>query len=241
MKRPYLLFKRGKFWYFRLADELTFHTTGKTERGDAEAYVVHLLEGFSESNAVNDLTFREYAALFFIWGECPHIRRVLEETGRYTERHARIQRGRLENHLFTDPFAEKRLSDIIRADIFDLRSRLSKKSAPATTNKVIGVVKIILREAVIREELDRDPTEYVRNVKGKKRERRIFTIDELKKLFPEHGYGPWNNPRDYTCFYLAAVSGARRGEPPSAQVAAYPFRAKVHPHRRGVERSRQDR
>jgi hypothetical protein len=31
-------------------------------------------------------------------------------------------------------------------------------------NKIIGVVKIILREAVIREKLDRDPTECVRNV-----------------------------------------------------------------------------
>ena len=51
------------------------------------------------------------------------------------------------NHLLTDPFADKRLSDITRADIFDLHSRLLKKNAPATVNKVIGVVKIILREA----------------------------------------------------------------------------------------------
>ena len=97
--------------------------------------------------------------------------------------------------------SDKRLSDITRADIFDLRSRLLKKNAPATVNKVIGVAKIILRESVIREELKRDPTEYVRNVKAKKRARAIFTVDELKKLFPEHGSGPWNNPRDYTCFF----------------------------------------
>ena len=124
MKRRYLLFKRGKYWYFRLAYETTFHTTGETERGDAEAYVVRLLKGIYSEIASDFPTFRKYAALFFIWGECPHVRRILEETGRYTERHARIQRGRLVNHLFTDPFANKRLSDITRADIFDLRSRL---------------------------------------------------------------------------------------------------------------------
>lgn len=207
-----MLFKRGKYWYFRLADESTFHTTGKTDRGEAEAYVVRLLEGVSHASRSDALTFRQYASPFFIWGECPHIRRVLEETGRYTERHARIQHGRLENHLFTDSFAEKRLSNITRADIFDLRSRLLKKNSSAMVNKIIGVVKIILREAVIREELDRDPTEYVRNVKGNPRERGIFTVDELRKLFPEHGYGPWNDPRDYVCFYLASVTGARRGE-----------------------------
>jgi integrase len=52
----------------------------------------------------------------------------------------------------------------------------------------------------------------VKRVRHKKRERGIFTVEELKKLFPEHGYGPWKGARDYTCFYLAAVTGARRGE-----------------------------
>ena len=221
MKRPFYLTERGGYWYYRLnkesgiidKDDTQWRTTGCTDRDAAERFVVNAINSVPRADLLpRSRTFRQYAASFFIWNECPHIRRVLEETGRYTERHARIQRGRLVNHLLTDPFAEKRLSDITRADIFDLRSRLLKKNAPATVNKVIGVAKIILREAAIREELDRDPTEYVRNVKGKKRERGIFTIDELKKLFPEHGYGPWNNPRDYTCFYLAAVSGARRGE-----------------------------
>lgn len=221
MKRPFYLTERGGYWYYRLnkesrvidKDDPQWRTTGCTDRDAAERFVVNLIDSTPQIDPpTRSQTFRQYAEPFFVWEECPHIRRVLEETGRYTERHARIQRGRLVNHLFTDPFADKRLSDITRADIFDLRSRLLKKNAPATANKVIGVVKIILREAVIREVLDRDPTEYVRSVKGKKRERGIFTIDELKKLFPEHGYGPWNDPRDYTCFYLAAVSGARRGE-----------------------------
>jgi len=79
---------------------------------------------------------------------------VLEETGRFTQRHARIQRGRLKRYIFSDPFVNKRLSQITRADIFDLRSRLLRKCSAATSNKVIDVVKSILREAVIREELD---------------------------------------------------------------------------------------
>jgi integrase len=31
-------------------------------------------------------------------------------------------------------------------------------------------------------------------------------------LFPDNGYGPWRDIHDYTCFYLAAVTGLRRGE-----------------------------
>ena len=63
----------------------------------------------------------------------------------------------------------------------------------STTNKVIDVVKVVLREAVICEELDRDPTELVRRVRHKKRERGIFTVEELKRLFPDYGYGPWKD------------------------------------------------
>jgi integrase len=77
---------------------------------------------------------------------------------------------------------------------------------------VIDGVKVVLREAVIREELERDPTELVRRVRHKKRERGIFSVEELNRLFLDSGYGPWKDSRDYTCFFLTAVSGVRRGE-----------------------------
>jgi hypothetical protein len=48
------------------------------------------------------------------------------------ERHAGIQRCRPENHVFADPFADIMLSEITRADIFDARSRLLRRCAPAT-------------------------------------------------------------------------------------------------------------
>ena len=215
MKKPFYLKKRGNFWYYRLnaesglvsGENLTYYTTGCRTRAAAEAFMADLLGTEPESP-----TFRRYAEPFFIWGECPHIRRVLEETGRFTQRHARIQRGRLENHVFADPFADKRLSEITRADVFDFRSRLLKSCSGATTNKVIDAVKVVLREAVIREELGSDPTEFVRRVRHRKRERGIFTVEELKALFPTRDRGPWKDVCDYTCFFLAAVTGARRGE-----------------------------
>jgi len=221
MRQPFYLKKRGHFWYYRLnresglvgGNEENWRATGCTVRQAAEAFVSELVVGGRHKEMpTRQQIFRRCAEPFFVWGECPHVRRVLEESGHFTARHARIQRGRLKSHVLTDPFADRRLSEITRADIFDLRSRLLKKCSPATTNKVIGVVRVILREAVIREELDRDPTELVGKVRHKKRERGIFGVDELKRLFPEHGYGPWKGALDYTCFYLAAVSGARRGE-----------------------------
>ena len=45
-------------------------------------------------------------------------------------------------------FANKRLSEITRADVLDLRSRLLRKCSPATVNRALGIVKVIFRETV---------------------------------------------------------------------------------------------
>ncbi len=168
MKRPYYLKKRGDFWYYRLNPEsglvagenLNYYTTGCRTREAAEAFMADMIGEERETD-----TFRGYADSFFIWGKCPHIRRVLEETGRFTQRHALIQRGRLKKYIFSDPFARKRLSEITRTDVLDLRSRLLAKNAPDTVNKALGIMKVIFREALYREEINRDPTAGVGRVK----------------------------------------------------------------------------
>ena len=212
MKLPFLLFKRGRYWDYRHAEEVTFHTTGQTTRVKAEAFVVELLRSHEGHSRQRHASFRQYADPFFIRYRCLHIRRLREEGKSITRRHAKIQRQRLENHILTDPFASKRVSEITRADVLDLRSRLLQKNAPATVNKALGIVKVIFREALYREEINRDPTAGVGNVRYQKEEHGIFTVEELRMLFPDHGNGPWKDVRDSTCFYLAAVTGLRRGE-----------------------------
>jgi len=212
MKRPYLLYKRDHLWYYRLAGEKTFHTTGQRNRNKAEAYVVELLRSSDGHRNQRHLSFRRYSLPFFVWDHCPHIRRLREEGKSITHRHAKIQRQRLRKHILSDSFANKRLSEITRADVLDLRSRLLATCSPATVNKVIGIVKVIFREALYREEINRDPTAGVGKIKERRKERGIFTVEELRALFPDYGYGPWRDVHDYTCFYLAAVTGLRRGE-----------------------------
>ncbi len=221
MRRPYYLIRRGEYWYYRLnresglikSDGITWHTTGCKDRRDAENFIKDLLADYRYSDApAKHLSFRKYTAPFFIWDCCPHIRRLREEGKSITRRHAKIQRQRFEKHILNDSFAGKRLPEITRADVLELRSRLLSKNAPATVNKVLGIVKVIFREALFREEIHRDPTAGVGKIKERKKERGIFTVEELKALFPDRGYGPWKDIQDYTCFYLAAVTGLRRGE-----------------------------
>ena len=100
MKKPFYLKKRENFWYYRLnaesglvsGENLTYYTTGCRTRAAAEAFMADLLGTEPETPA-----FRQYARPFFIWGECPHIRRVLEETGRFTQRHGSLVMRRRES------------------------------------------------------------------------------------------------------------------------------------------------
>jgi hypothetical protein len=49
--------------------------------------------------------------------------------------------------------------------VLDLRSRLLSKNATATVNKTLGLVKVIFREVLYREEIPRDPTAGVGRIK----------------------------------------------------------------------------
>ena len=159
MRRPYYLLKRGEFWHYRLnresglveGDEFTWHTAGCKIRKNAKSYLADLLVGGRNTDtSAKYQSFCQYAPPFFIWDRCPHVSRLREEGKSITRRHARIQRQQLQKHILSDPFTHKRLSEITRANVLDLRSRLLAKNAPATVKKALGLVKVIFREAVCR-------------------------------------------------------------------------------------------
>ena len=75
----------------------------------------------------------------------------------------------------------------------------------------MGALKTVLREAFFREEIDRDPTVGVGQIKYKETEVGVFTVAEVKALFREVP-GVWKDLPCYVGFVLAAQTGMRRGE-----------------------------
>ena len=216
MKRPYLLKKRGKYWYYRLSDEITFHSTGETAKARAEEYVLNtaILKGSELDKKRKEPTFKEYSSPFYIWDSCPHIRRLLDERKSITHRHARNQRSLLDKYFFIDKISQIKLSEMKRADLIDFRSRLLQKIPDKlnTVNKVMTVIKTIIKEALIREDIDKDPTMGLGNIKETSESPGIFSINELEQLFSIDSFGPWKDLTDHTCFLFASVTGMRRGE-----------------------------
>jgi integrase len=203
------------FWYYRLRGEKSYRTTGTREYEEALRLVEEKLrtaESLEASPARRSL--REYSAVFFIWGKCPHCQKLIDEGRQITKRHAYNQRRWLENYILTDTIADKQIEELTRADVLDFRSRIARQLGAKvnTANKVLAVLKTILKEAVFREDLTRDPTAGVGNLKENRKEAGIFTAEELRALFPLEGLGPWADLQTKTCFLVAATTGMRRGE-----------------------------
>ena len=213
-REKYILLKRpkksGYVWYYRLAGEKTAHSTGRTLKYEAVEYVENEVLAYLEGRS--KVTLSEYIKPYFVWDECPHIRRLRTEGKSISPRYAKDQRRRIEMYILGDPICDIPIGDLRRADILDYRERLFGSGVGArTANCTMGALKTIIREAFYREEIDRDPTVGVGQIKYKETEVGVFTIQEIKALFREIP-GMWQDVSCYAAFILAAQTGMRRGE-----------------------------
>lgn len=220
MKRPFVLKKRGKYWYYKLADQKTYHSTGKIWQNHAEAWVISKLKLNTEPSyrvedeaSPGDVTLREYIEPFFDWERCPHVIRLREEGKSISEGYAKKQRRRKETYICDDDkITDLKMRAIRRSDILDFRRRLVERNTGGRTiNMTIGILKIVFHEAMFREDIDRDPTLGVGQIKYEQQEIGIFTRQEMRDVFADRP-GLWKDLPGYTAFILAARCGLRRSE-----------------------------
>lgn len=216
MKRPFVLTKRGKYWYYRLGNETNYHSTGQMLRSSAEDWIVNrhrlMPEPEAEESGASSMTLGQYIEPFFDWNRCSHITRLREEGKSISEGYAKKQRRRKETYVHGDEIADLKIGTIRRSDILDYRRRLIEKGTGfRTINMTIGILKIVFHEALFREDIDRDPTQGIGQLKYEEEEIGVFTRQEMKDLFVERP-GVWGDLYCYTVFLLAARCGLRRSE-----------------------------
>lgn len=161
---------------------------------------------------MEDRTLRAFLEPDFAWDTCPHCTRLREEKKQITRAHARNLWTVIERHVLADPIADKPMAEIRRADILDLRGRVLAASGVSMVNRTVAAVKIAYREAIYREELERNPSDGVGNIQYEAARPGAFSAAELRLLFPAEPPGPWPSLRAYACFLLAVTTGMRKGE-----------------------------
>lgn len=201
-----------KIWSYKI-DGHEWKSTGKTSKREAVKIAEEALKD-KDNPEDSYLTFGEYAKDYFIVDKCPRALRLADEGKTPTKRYQSIQRLNLETHVLTTSFAKKRMRDIRRADIIDLRSRIVRNGLSASTvNKVMSAVKTVFNEAEYREDIVRNPVSKIGNLKEADTKVDIFTLDELHRLFNPETYDTiWNDRMGYLCFFLTFNTGMRRGE-----------------------------
>lgn len=203
--------KRGKFWYYKLKGE-KFRSSGETSKVKCEKKAFELLH--QKNKDMINISFREYAENYYIWGACPHITRLVEEGKSISRRYARTGRKTIEKHVFSSPLADLNMGEIKRSHLFDFRTALMRLGlAAGSVNRIMGFVKVIFNEAEYRQDIVYNPTKGVGKVKGPSRTPDVFSQEELSILFsPENRWIWGKNSAGFTSFYLAAATGMRKGE-----------------------------
>jgi integrase len=215
--------KRRKVWKYRLRDDSNrqLHTTGifdDTKNGSHAWEARQIVEKYLQeqdtiSSGSSKSTLRTYAAPYFKEGSCPHVQRLRQEGKTIGDTHIKNRRRWLEMYIITDLIADIYLENLRRGDVLDFRTRLIEKTAGKmnTVDKVIGTLKTIIKEAVFRDELDKDPTLMVGNV-NTPRPHGSLTQGEFLALFPPNPPGPWPDEKSYAMGLIAATSGLRWSE-----------------------------
>ena len=214
MRKGYRLKKRENgYYYFMLPGMKGWKSTGVKSKDKAAKFITEKLQEKEQYKQTESITLREYAAPFFIWGTCPHCTRRDNDGQQISPEHAKHQRSILKRFILEDPIADKLIGEIITNDIENLKTRLKEKgTGDRTINSVLSVLKSIFSEGIYRDTLRYNPAAKVGKISYKKKESGTFTREELKKLFPGDSPGPWKDITAYTCFFVVATCGLRRGE-----------------------------
>jgi site-specific recombinase XerD len=123
----------------------------------------------------------------------------------------------LKKYVLDDELAAIKLVGLKRGDIEAFMSRLSKKVHPQTANRVLKLLKLLLKHAAENGDMGTDPALAIKYTRADERQRTKWTRKELLDLFPADpwktkNFLPWQDQQSYTAGVLLATTGIRRGE-----------------------------
>ena len=222
MHNDFTLFTRkvpsGKMvvYYYAYGDEgqrLGPWTTGHFNRTAARNYCNLLNRKGKLLPGPNEIpTFAEFSAVFWDWLKSPYLKerkKRRELTQSYADKNKRTTEATLVPH-----FGKMKL-DKITGELIDkwMDNMIAEEYSNATINSYYNTLQTMIRWAVKKRVIERDPFLDVDKLLKKKRDKKIITSDEFKKMFVEDWKTVWNN--DFLCCTankLAALTGMRCSE-----------------------------
>jgi integrase len=188
-------------------------STGETTMTAARVKCNRLLrEGKLIPNSGYMPTFAEYAQGWWEWETCAYLKKRRKRYS-LTQTYANNNKKNLKNQLLPY-FGNMPLHKITRDDVEAWFDKLIEDDYQNTTiNGYFGTLKTMLIEAVARKLIPQDPTEKMGRLVNDRREIKIITPEEFRKLFVGDWRRVWDNDLiSYTANKLAALTGMRASE-----------------------------
>ncbi len=190
-------------------------STGQSSKSAAERWAFDFLKKGGSLPTQGRLTFEQYAADWWIFEKCPYCRAKMARGFHISRAYAAVRRSYLNRYVLPE-FGAVKLSDINPRKIEAWLMRLKDLGtlAPATCNRILGTLKVMLAEAVRLQIIPMNPTGPIGDLKETPKPRGILDVDAMRQLFdPARAAEIWgNDPRHYTANLLAASTGMRLGE-----------------------------
>jgi integrase len=202
-------------FYYQCYDEkgkrLWAKSTGLHKKTEATAYCMKLYRDGLLIPAPKVPTFGEYAEGWFDIETCRFLK--------WRQLHDPLSQGTIDIHKnnfsvhLKDFFAKYKLDEIDTEVLEDWFLGMSKKELkPSSINLAYRTLRLMLGEAVHRKLIKANPTYEVKELKIEETDRKILTLEEIRKLFPAQWNTVWDSWTAYKANRLAACTGMRIGE-----------------------------
>jgi integrase len=157
-------------------------------------------------------TFAEYAKGWWEWDTCPYLQKRRKRYN-LTRCYADLAKRNTEKILLPH-FGNMPMNKITRNEVERfLDALIQKKYKNTTINGYYGIFRTMMIEAVDRKVIAADPTEKVGKLVNDRKEIRIITPGEFKKLFVGDWEKVWDGERiGCAANKLAALTGMRSAE-----------------------------
>jgi integrase len=188
-------------------------STGETNMTAARVKCNRLLK---EGRLIQDdsykPTFADYARGWWEWETCAYLKKRRKRAA-LTQAYADNNKKNLKNQLLPY-FGDMPLHKITRDDVEAWFDKLIEDDYQNTTiNGYYGTLKTMLIEAEARKLIDKDPTDRMGRLVNDRKEIRIITPEEFKKLFVADWRRVWDDDLiSCTANKLAALTGMRACE-----------------------------
>ena len=210
-KEPFLIKQRPPYWYWKPRNS-TWKSTGIKLKEMTERQITAHLHILIIEKPTERIRLKDFTKNFFIWGTCDWIKRQHDAGRSFSEAVAKARRSQLVNYILPG-FGDKYLDEISKREIESWIAGLYLSDQ--TKKHMIYTFKIVMQDAEDDDKIKKNPLARLsrRGLVSKKRD--VFTLEELKLLFPDDMEAMlriWRHLKYAAEALLSATTGMRAQE-----------------------------